>query len=412
MGRNHLGRLIVGTGCLIIVLTLMFAGSHAQQRADQSVAIDNDDIGGVVTSSNGPEAGVWVIAETRELPVRYIKTVVTDNRGRYLVPDLPKAKYSVWVRGYGLVDSPKVTSEPGKQLNLTATVAPNEAAAAQYYPAIYWYSMLHIPAKDQFDGKHGIPAKFTQSDWLNTMKNNGCIGCHQLGQLSTRTLPPVFAEIGSSERAWMRRVQSGQAGEQMFSLLGQFGSLTFKNFANWTDRIAQGELPRVKPARPQGVERNIVITLRDWMDDKHYLHDLISTDKRNPTVNAYGPLIGSPEYSSDILPILDPVKNIAATFRAPVKDPKMPLSLGPGHAAGLTALQPSAYWGDENIWDTRVNNHNSMFDKKGRVWLAASVRGPNNPDYCKQRSDHPSAKLFPLERSMRQVAMFDPKTQK
>ena len=148
------------------------------------------------------------------------------------------------------------------------------------------------------------------------------------------------------------------------------------------------------------------------MDDKHYLHDLISTDKRNPTVNAYGPLIGSPEYSSDILPILDPVKNIAATFRAPVKDPKMPLSLGPGHAAGLTALQPSAYWGDENIWDTRVNNHNSMFDKKGRVWLAASVRGPNNPDYCKQRSDHPSAKLFPLERSMRQVAMFDPKTQK
>ena len=412
MGRNHLGRLIVGTGCLIIVLTLMFAGSHAQQRADQSVAIDNDDIGGVVTSSNGPEAGVWVIAETRELPVRYIKTVVTDDRGRYLVPDLPKAKYSVWVRGYGLVDSPKVTSEPGKQLNLTATVAPNEAAAAQYYPAIYWYSMLHIPAKDQFDGKHGIPAKFTQSDWLNTMKNNGCIGCHQLGQLSTRTLPPVFAEIGSSERAWMRRVQSGQAGEQMFSLLGQLGSLTFKNFANWTDRIAQGELPRVKPARPQGVERNIVITLRDWMDDKHYLHDLISTDKRNPTVNAYGPLIGSPEYSSDILPILDPVKNIATTFRAPVKDPKMPLSLGPGHAAGLTALQPSAYWGDENIWDTRVNNHNSMFDKKGRVWLAASVRGPNNPDYCKQRSDHPSAKLFPLERSMRQVAMFDPKTQK
>jgi len=182
MGRNQLRRLIVGTGCLIIVLTWMFARSHAQERADQSVAIDNDDIGGVVTSSNGPEAGVWVIAETRELLVRYIKTVVTDNRGRYLVPDLPKAKYSVWVRGYGLVDSPKVTSEPGKQLNLTATVAPNEAAAAQYYPAIYWYSMLHIPAKDQFDGKHGIPAKFTQSDWLNTMKNNGCIGCHQLGQ--------------------------------------------------------------------------------------------------------------------------------------------------------------------------------------------------------------------------------------
>src|SRR5881296_368678 len=195
-----------------VAIALISAGSVARLGAQQpsvgAVPIDADDIGGVVTGPSGPEAGVWVIAETTGLPTKFAKMVVTDDQGRYVVPDLPKAKYTVWVRGYGLVDSPKVTSEPGKQLNLTATVAPNEAAAAQYYPAIYWYSMLHIPAKDQFDGKHGIAAKFTQSDWLNTMKNNGCIGCHQLGQRSTRTLPPVFAEIGSSERAWMRRVQS------------------------------------------------------------------------------------------------------------------------------------------------------------------------------------------------------------
>src|SRR5437899_11844496 len=108
MGRNQLRRLIVATGCLIIVLTLMFAGSHAQQRADQSVAIDNDDIGGVVTSANGPEAGVWVIAETNDLPTKYAKIVVTDDQGRYVIPDLPKAIYNVWVRGYGLVDSAKV----------------------------------------------------------------------------------------------------------------------------------------------------------------------------------------------------------------------------------------------------------------------------------------------------------------
>src|SRR5215813_402032 len=110
----------------------------AQQAA---VQIDNDDIGGVITSANGPEAGVWVIAETTELPTKYAKIVVTDDQGRYVLPDLPKAKYKVWVRGFGLVDSPKVDGEPGQQLNLRAVPAPNEAAAAQYYPAIYWYAM-------------------------------------------------------------------------------------------------------------------------------------------------------------------------------------------------------------------------------------------------------------------------------
>src|SRR6185312_4150632 len=98
--------------------------ASAQQAA--AVAIDNDDIGGVVTGPKGPEAGVWVIAETHELGVRFIRIVATDDQGRYVIPDLPKANYDIWVRGYGLVDSPKVKSEPGKQLNLTTVPAPNE----------------------------------------------------------------------------------------------------------------------------------------------------------------------------------------------------------------------------------------------------------------------------------------------
>jgi hypothetical protein len=106
------------------------------------------------------------------------------------------------------------------------------------------------------------------------------------------------------------------------------------------------------------------------------------------------------------------VKNTATTFLAPVRDHDMPLSLGPGHAAALEPLGPSPYWGTETIWETRVNNHNSMFDRTGRLWLAATVRGPNNPAFCKQGSDHPSAKLFPLERSMRHLAVYDLKTQK
>ena len=103
----------------------------------QNIPADPDDIGGVVTSAKGPEAGVWVIAETTDLPTKFAKIVVTDDRGRYLIPDLPKANYTVWVRGYGLVDSAKVQSAPGKTLNLTAVVAPDARAAAQYYPASY-----------------------------------------------------------------------------------------------------------------------------------------------------------------------------------------------------------------------------------------------------------------------------------
>jgi len=409
-----------GIAAALIVLCVIGAIAHARQAGQSSasapagafgVKLDSDDIGGVVTSSNGPEAGVWVIAETHDLPVRYIKIVVTDDRGRYLIPELPKATYSVWVRGYGLVDSPKAMAEPGKQLNVTATLAPDDASAAKYYPAVYWYSMLKIPSADQFGGKNpGISAKMTQTEWLNDMKNNGCVGCHQLGQLSTRTIEPQLGHFANSEQAWARRVQSGQAAQFMIGQLTEMGTLSIKNLADWTDRVATGELPHSKPPRPQGLERNIVVTLRDWMDEKHYLHDLIASDKRYPTVNGYGPLYGSPEYSSDNIPILDPVKNTATSFHAPVRDPEMPLSLGPGHIAALKPLMPSAYWGDEAIWNQRINNHNSMIGRDGRLWLAAAVRGPNNPDFCKAGSDLPSAKLFPLDKNMRQIAVYNPKT--
>src|SRR5438034_11378389 len=144
----------VSVGFVGIALALSVAvsliGSTAQQAVSESIRIDDDDIGGVVTGPNGPEPGVWVIAETADLPTRFVKIVVTDDQGRYLVPDLPKATYSVWVRGYGLVDSPKVSAGPGKTVNLTAVPAPNPHAAAQYYPAGYWFSLLHVPDKHEF----------------------------------------------------------------------------------------------------------------------------------------------------------------------------------------------------------------------------------------------------------------------
>src|SRR5262249_1201334 len=186
----------------------------------QPVAVDADDIGGVVTGANGPEAGVWVIAETKDLPTKYVKVVVTDDRGRYLLPDLPKANYDVWVRGYGLIDSPKVKAAPGKSLNLTAVVAPNAKAAAEYYPAGFWFSLIRIPEKSEFPGNapggNGInPNVKSQADWIQRLKSGGCTACHQLGTKGTREMPKELGTFHSSREAWDRRIQSGQAGAQM-----------------------------------------------------------------------------------------------------------------------------------------------------------------------------------------------------
>ena len=384
----------------------------AQQAA---VQIDKDDIGGVVTGPSGPEAGVWVIAETTELATKYAKTVVTDDQGRYVIPDLPNANYQVWVRGYGLVDSPKVRAKPGQQLNLTAVPAPSERAAAHYYPAIYWYAMMNIPPEKDFGGSTDIPKNITRETWRQRMGNVDCIGCHQLGQESTRTIPAQFGEFKTGAEAWMRRIQSGQTGEFMTNrIAGQLGSVPFKYFGDWTDRVAKGELPKHKPQRPQGVERNIVVTSWEWGTEKQFTHDLVSSDRRYPTVNAYGPLYGSAEYSSDEIPILDPKTHKVTFFKMPVADPNVPESFGPPFHASAVAkpTAPSAYWGEEKIWSQRANNHNGMFDKNGRVWFAAAVRGIDNPAFCKKDSDHPSAKVFPLDRSGRQVSMLDPKTMK
>src|SRR5262244_3233379 len=187
-----------GLGMVIIATAALLAASQAQlgaqPSADPAIRIGAGDLGGTVTSANGPEAGVWVIAETTDLPTRFIKIVVTDDRGRYVIPELPKANYDVWVRGYGLVDSPKVRTAPGKYLDLNAVVAPTAAAAAEYYPAIYWYSMLRVPEKSEFPGTgpqgNGIAVALKdQTQWLDIVKTNGCYTCHQLGNKATRTIP-------------------------------------------------------------------------------------------------------------------------------------------------------------------------------------------------------------------------------
>jgi hypothetical protein len=401
-------------GVAAVAIGLAFGVAPTPLMAQQSapaVSIGATDIGGVVRGPNGPEVGVWVIAETTDLPTKMSKTVVTDDQGRYVIPDLPKANYVVWARGYGLVDSAKTQSEPGKIVNITAVAAPNAAAAAEYYPAIYWYAMIDIPGKNMFPGTgtgsngNGIAAAMkTQEQWLDQIKTNGCYTCHQLGNKATRTISPALGTFKNSVEAWERRIQSGQAMVQMAAAIGREGpKFTIANFANWTDRIAAGELPFAKPERPQGVERNVVITQWDWADPKVYLHDQVSTDKRKPTVNAYGKSYGSTEESAEYFPVFDPKTNRATVVKMPVRDADM-------ESSKSNTMAPSVYWGEEAIWDARTSMHNPMMDERGDVWFTSRVGKPANPTFCQAGSTHPSAQAFPIKESTRHLSYYNPKT--
>jgi hypothetical protein len=260
--------------------------------------------------------------------------------------------------------------------------------------------MMDLPSDaeaEQFEG--GL------NYYLTWIKNMGCVGCHQMGNEATRTLPGMFADIGSSHQAWARRIASGQAGNSMVRIAADLlRGLPLEYLADWTDRIAAGELPAQVPERPSGVERNVVATVRDWSDPQFYMHDLSGTDRRDPTVNGYGPLYGAPELSTDQMPILDPVRNSATVYDVPVRDEDTPTTNED------PVVAPSPYWGDERIWDSRSNIHNPMLDQDGRVWLTAQIRAEGNPDFCKQGSDHPSAKLYPKDSASRHLAVLDPDT--
>jgi hypothetical protein len=393
-------RLVVLAGLLVAIGTV--APAADAQQVDAAVAVGSSDLGGVVTSRKGPEAGVWVIAETIDTPTRYTKIVVTDDRGRYLIPDLPKGTYQVWVRGYGLVDSAKIRAVPGQRLNLSAVPAPSPAAAAQYYPPIYWFAMLGVPAKNEFPMDHIK----SQEEWLNIVKSGACQSCHALGTPGTRTISRRLGTFKDAADAWAARLQAGSASMFMARDITRLDTAkALELFGKWTDGIAAGNLPFATPQRPQGVARNVVVTEWEWSDRTAYLHDEISTDRWNPSLNAKGKIYGSPEDSTDYMPILDPVANADSEEKIPVLDPRTPNVRSRPH--GLSPI-----WGPNPIWDSQTITHNPMMDEKGRVWMTSQVRRNANPDWCQAGSDHPSAKAFPIKESNRNIAMFDPATKK
>ena len=389
----------------LVTGTLLLSGSLwllANGQVSESATIT-----GVVTSGDGVESGVWVIAETDEFETRFRKIVVTTDEGRFLLPELPPASYTVWVRGYGLVDSTPVRGRPGDDLVLVASVAPTLQEAAEVYPANYWLSLMAPPGESEFPGTgpvgNGIsPELETQHEYLYNLK--GCLRCHQVGTKFTREHPEQ-QRYDSTVEVWDARVQMGQRGAEMTSWMTRFGRQRgLQMFADWSDRIATGVLPPAPP-RPQGIERNLVLTQWEWTDEMGKIHDEVSTDKRDPSVNASGPVYGV-DIANDNLAILDPIAHTTTMLRIPTLVDRSTMRASyaqsgypPSRLANLDRFNPASI-------------HNPMLDSRGRVWYTATLRPPaDQPRWCREGGDSKYAEYFPLERSGRNVSYFNPATQ-
>jgi len=399
------------------------------RAADQqgSVVIDSDDIGGTVNSSAGSEAGVWVIAETNDLPTVYRKVVVTDAAGRFVLPDLPKAKYRVWVRGYGLADSEPVSAAPGDELTLKAPLAADAKTAAQIYPANYWLSLIKVPPENHFaergarrvEGISGgsplLPdVARTQPEFLHEISL--CSGCHQVGTKATRNLNPDLGKFPSVEAAWDHRLKVGAYGghmDRVFAALPR--DLGVAVFADWTKRIQEGATPP-PPPRPQGVERDVVITEWEWGDGpSDWTHDAISTDKRDPRVNAHGLVFGGANGAGSLV-ILDPRTNTVSRKTVPLLVPEQRMTdalidESKGNAKAEHVSSP--LWGmrkPAEVWPGKTIPHNPIMDAQGRVWVTSRIRPVGeNPVFCSDATNA-YARVLPLKSSDRQVTMYDPKT--
>ena len=380
-----------GMRCAVVVAGLLgsltLSGcSDMDQEAGGGIALDPDDIGGVVTSANGPEAGVWVVAETTDLPTKLARIVATDDEGRYVVPDLPDATYEVFVRGYGLVDSPRVTATPGQLLDLEGMVAPDARAAAEVYPAAWWLSMIELPE-----------GELSQQELGSAI--TGCMNCHQLGNKATREIPDIISNNSSSSlEAWDHRAAVGPRGQSMSAAYQRLGPQR-QLFADWTDRIADGGFPTQVPPRPSGLERNVVVTVWDWGTELDGRTDSTASDVRDATVNANGLVYGVVQ-PSDILAVLDPVAHRATTIHIPSSAPRID-----------TGTPPSPYFGDEDIWARNSDPRSVAMDADGRVWLTGRIRAPEGqPAFCDAGSNV-FADYYPLGRASRQVIMYDPEAE-
>ncbi|WP_217914824.1 hypothetical protein [Miltoncostaea marina] len=376
---------------LAAVIAAVGCGSDDGSGGDAGV------IEGTVTSGDGtPEAGVWVVAETDSLPTKYRKIVVTNDDGKFLLPEMPEADYQVWARGYGLLDTSKVDARTGDSVELSAKVtSPQEAA--KIYPSNYFLSMFEPPD--------------TSADWMTDFKLT-CMLCHQFGSVATRAgATPEFFEKGLKKSNVMNAGVERLGGEKFIQAL-----------ADWGKRIKDGEVPKETPPRPQGIERNLVVTQWEFGDNFTYAHDEIATDKRNPTLNGDGP-VWAVDLANDRLFGVDPTTHEVEEHKFPTRDgfdtawcdqtfqtaaalegSETPIKSGFG---SLGCPAPGGTTAFAGKYDNPANPHNPMMDDQGRVWATSQIRrewADDAPEWCKNDP------VIRDNSHHRQLSVFDPKT--
>jgi len=370
--------------CFIFTLPFIYGGCSSNGGGGGTGCGDANDICGNVTTNGSSEAGVWVIAETFDVSTndgaagRFIKIVVTDQNGDYVLPDLPDGTYDVWVRGYGLVDSDAVQAVPGDEVDLMGVLAATPQEAAAIFPANYWASIIELPDEDEFPGTgaegNGWAESLLTRDQLIDRTKLGCQLCHQLGTPDTRLPSAAAFDFGWKKAGTMNGTANGIGRENLAEMLGDWGA-----------RIASGEVPPTPP-RPFGKERNFVLTMWEWGDLFTYAHDEVATDKRNPFLYPNEPVWGV-DIGNDYLLKLDPNTHAATRIPVPTRNGWDTAWCFTGFqtlgcpAEGGTTAYPNAY-------HNPANPHNPMLDDTGKVWITTQIRPEgieNLPDFCLER---------------------------
>ena len=383
----------------VTIAALAAVGATLGTGTDKKAPPKTGVIQGTVTSgANHAEAGVWVIAETADLPTPYRKIVVTDERGRFVVPELPEADYPVWVRGDGLNDSAKVPAtveRKGKaRIAIEAEVAGTPQEKAAHYPANYWLSLFKPPADTV-----SLPGGRNQHLWMSQFKLS-CQLCHQMGSASARGMRGDRARLD----AGLKKARSMSSSANGFGRDALLDAL-----ADWGGRIAAGQVPEAPP-RPKGIERNFVVTQWGWGDLYTYAHDEIATDRRNPRLYPDGKIWGV-DLGNDRLLSVDPVTHEADELKVPTL---------PGHTtpwcdqvpnsfATLGCPDPDGSTPHLGAYQNPANPHNPMLDDTGKVWMTTQIRpetAEDLPEFCKRDP-------FMVGRTPhRQLAYYDTNTRK